>query len=150
MDIYNTNTLIDEQTGNLAFKLSTFEDSCQFCDTHRLNHYSLIWIKKGRGTAQVDFMEYTFTPNTLIAVTPYQPFTLTEEETGKRYTSSRIDFQSRVGVSNITVPPGTYKIVLPKYNNWSPGAVQIQASDPGRVTVNIRLRNGGQVRMTRS
>jgi AraC family transcriptional activator of pobA len=80
MDIYNTNTLIDEQTGNLAFKLATFEDSCQFCDTHRLNHYSLIWIKKGRGTAQVDFMEYTFTPNTLIAVTPYQPFTLTEEE----------------------------------------------------------------------
>ncbi|MEC7771839.1 MAG: helix-turn-helix domain-containing protein [Bacteroidota bacterium] len=80
MDIYNTHTLIDEQTGNLAFKLSSFDDSCQFCDTHRLNHYSLIWIKKGRGTAQVDFLEYTFTPNTLIAVTPYQPFTITEEE----------------------------------------------------------------------
>ena len=77
-------------------------------------------------------------------------FTLTEAESGKIFTSSRIDFQSRVGVSSITVPPGTYKIVLPKYNNWSPGVVQIQASDPGRVTVNIRLRNGGQVRMTRS
>jgi len=77
-------------------------------------------------------------------------FTLTEESTGKRYTSSRIDFQSRVGVSNITVPPGTYKIVLPKYNNWSPGVVQVQPSDPDRVTVNIRLRTGGQVRMTRS
>lgn len=80
MDIYNTNTLIDEQTGNLAFKLSEFEDGCQFCDLHRLNQYSLIWIKKGRGTAQVDFSEYTFTPNTLVAVTPYQPFALTEEE----------------------------------------------------------------------
>ncbi|GLU44731.1 helix-turn-helix domain-containing protein [Allomuricauda sp. NBRC 101325] len=80
MDIYNTNTLIDEQTGNLAFKLSEFESSCQFCDTHRLNYYSLIWIKKGRGTAQVDFSEYTFTPNTLIAVTPYQPFAFTEDE----------------------------------------------------------------------
>ncbi|RIV30791.1 helix-turn-helix domain-containing protein [Flagellimonas lutimaris] len=80
MDIYNTNTLIDEQTGNLAFKLSTFEDSCQFCDTHRFNYYSLIWIKKGRGTAQVDFTEYAFTPNTLFAVTPYQPFTISEEE----------------------------------------------------------------------
>ena len=80
MDIYNTNTLIDEQTGNLAFKLSAFEDSCQFCDTHRFNYYSLIWIKKGRGTAQVDFTEYTFTPNTLFAVTPYQPFTISEEE----------------------------------------------------------------------
>jgi ABC-type amino acid transport substrate-binding protein len=77
-------------------------------------------------------------------------FTLTEEESGQRFTSSRIDFQSKVGVSSITVPPGTYKIVLPKYNNWSPGVVQVQPSDPDRVTVNIRLRNGGQVRMTRS
>ena len=77
-------------------------------------------------------------------------FTLTEEESGQRYTSSRIDFQSKVGVSSITVPPGTYKIVLPKYNNWSPGVVQVQPSDGDRVTVNIRLRNGGQVRMTRS
>ena len=77
-------------------------------------------------------------------------FILTEEESGETFTSSRIDFQSRVGVSSITVPPGTYKIVLPKYNNWSPGTVQVQPSDPDRVTVNIRLRNGGQVRMTRS
>ena len=77
-------------------------------------------------------------------------FTLTEEESGQRYTSSRIDFQSKVGVTSITVPPGTYKIVLPKYNNWSPGVVQVQPSDGDRVTVNIRLRNGGQVRMTRS
>jgi polar amino acid transport system substrate-binding protein len=77
-------------------------------------------------------------------------FTLTEEESGKTFTSSRIDFQSQVGVSSITVPPGTYKIVLPKYNNWSPGVVQVQPSDPDRVTVTIRLRTGGQVRMTRS
>ena len=77
-------------------------------------------------------------------------FILTEEESGETFTSSRIDFQSRVGISSITVPPGTYKIVLPKYNNWSPGTVQVQPSDPDRVTVNIRLRNGGQVRMTRS
>jgi glutamine transport system substrate-binding protein len=77
-------------------------------------------------------------------------FTLTEEESGKTFTSSRIDFQSQVGVSSITVPPGTYKIGLPKYNNWSPGVVQVQPSDPDRVTVNIRLRNGGQVQMTRS
>ncbi|MEE8349030.1 MAG: transporter substrate-binding domain-containing protein [Acidobacteriota bacterium] len=77
-------------------------------------------------------------------------FTLTEEESGKAFNSSRIDFQKRVGVSRITLPPGTYKIVLPKFNNWSPGVLQVQPSDPDRVTVNIRLRNGGQVRMTRS
>ncbi|MDA2934356.1 transporter substrate-binding domain-containing protein [Acidobacteria bacterium AH-259-D05] len=77
-------------------------------------------------------------------------FTLTNEESGKRYTSSRIDFPNRIGVSSVTVPPGTYKIVLPKYNNWSPGVVIVQPSDPNRITVNIRLLTGGQVRMTRS
>ena len=79
-----------------------------------------------------------------------ETFAVSYEESGKTFTSSRIDFQSRVGVSSISVPPGTYKIILPKYNNWSPGIIQVQPSDPDRVTVNIRLRNGGQVRMTRS
>ena len=77
-------------------------------------------------------------------------FILTDEESGKRYTSSRIDFKNRVGISSLSVPPGSYKIVLPKYNNWSPGVVVVQPSDPNRVTVNIRLQRGGQVRMTRS
>ncbi|KAB7530747.1 helix-turn-helix domain-containing protein [Flagellimonas olearia] len=80
MDIYNTNTLINEQTGNLAFKLSSFEDDCQFCSLNRFNYYSLIWIKKGSGTAQIDFAEFDFTPDTMFALTPYQPFTLKEKD----------------------------------------------------------------------
>ncbi|MCR9263027.1 MAG: helix-turn-helix domain-containing protein [Flavobacteriaceae bacterium] len=80
MDIYNTNTLINEQTGNLAFKLSSFEDDCQFCSLNRFNYYSLIWIKKGSGTAQIDFTEFDFTPDTMFALTPYQPFTLKEKD----------------------------------------------------------------------
>ena len=77
-------------------------------------------------------------------------FTLTDQDSGKVFTSSRIDFKNRVGSSSIRIPPGTYKIVLPKYNNWSPGVLDVQPSDPDRVTVTIRLRNGGQVQMTRS
>ncbi|MDC6363317.1 MULTISPECIES: helix-turn-helix domain-containing protein [Flavobacteriaceae] len=80
MDIYNTNTLINEQTGNLAFKLSSFEDDCQFCSLNRFNYYSLIWIKEGSGTAQIDFAEFDFTAGTLFALTPYQPFVLNEKE----------------------------------------------------------------------
>ncbi len=80
MDIYNTNTLINEQTGNLAFKLSSFEDDCQFCSLNRFNYYSLIWIKEGNGTAQIDFAEFDFTAGTLFALTPYQPFTLKEKD----------------------------------------------------------------------
>lgn len=80
MDIYNTNTLINQQTGNLAFKLSSFEDDCQFCSLNRFNYYSLIWIKEGSGTAQIDFAEFDFTAGTLFALTPYQPFVLNEKE----------------------------------------------------------------------
>nr|WP_293300677.1 helix-turn-helix domain-containing protein [Allomuricauda sp.] len=80
MDIFNTNTLINEQTGNLAFKLSSFEDDCQFCSLNRFNYYSLIWIKRGSGTAQIDFAEFDFTPDTMFALTPYQPFTLKEKD----------------------------------------------------------------------
>ena len=77
-------------------------------------------------------------------------FRLTHQETGKVHNSSRIDFKGRVGVTSVTLVPGIYKLVLPKMNNWSPGAVQIRAKDPERVTVNIVLQRGGTVRMTRS
>ncbi|MCZ6878728.1 MAG: ABC transporter substrate-binding protein [Acidobacteria bacterium] len=77
-------------------------------------------------------------------------FTLTEQESGQSFTSSRIDFQSSTGVSSITVPPGTYKLMVPKMNNWSPGIVVVQPSDPNRLTIRIRLQRGGQVRLTRS
>lgn len=80
MDIYNTNTLINEQTGNLAFKLFSFEGNGQFDFVNRLNYYSLIWIKKGSGVAKIDFTEYEFTKDTMFAITPYQPFMFVEKE----------------------------------------------------------------------
>ena len=80
MDIFNTNTLINEQTGNLAFKLFDFVGNGQFDFVNRLNYYSLIWIKKGSGVAKVDFTEYAFTHDTMFAITPYQPFMFIEKE----------------------------------------------------------------------
>lgn len=69
-------TLINPQNGNLAFKLSIFEDDCQFKEIQRVNYFSLIWIKKGNGKVKVDFSEYDFTENQLLAFSPYQPFML--------------------------------------------------------------------------
>ena len=77
-------------------------------------------------------------------------FRLTHQKSGKVYSSSRIDFKGRVGVSGVTVLPGIYKIVLPKMNSWSPGQVQVLADDPGRITVSIVLLPGGTVRMTKN
>ena len=76
-------------------------------------------------------------------------FTLTEEKSGQSYNSSRIDFQSSTGSASVTVPPGSYKLLVRRMNNWSPGVVVVQPSDPERLTIRIRLQRGGQVRMTR-
>lgn len=74
-------TLVNPQTGNLAFKVFSFTDNSHFDQIQRLNYFSLIWIKKGKGVAKVDFSEYDFEENTLYAFAPYQPFIFKTKET---------------------------------------------------------------------
>ena len=76
-------------------------------------------------------------------------FTLTDENSGQSYNSSRIDFKGSTGSASVTLQPGRYKLLVRKMNNWSPGVVVVQPSDPERLTIKIRLQRGGQVRMTR-
>lgn len=73
-------TLVNPQTGNLAFKVFTFKDDSHFDHIQRLNFYSLIWIKKGKGTVKADFSEYECSANNLFAFSPYQPFMFQERE----------------------------------------------------------------------
>lgn len=70
----NNFTLINPQTGNLAFKIYHLEKDNPFDHIQRLNYYSLIWIQKGNGTLKADFNEYDFNENMLLAFSPYQPF----------------------------------------------------------------------------
>jgi len=72
----NTYTLIDPQTGNLAFRICSFQDAGNYEDIQRLNHYSLIWIKTGKGTLYADFSSIVFEGDTLFSFSPYQPFKL--------------------------------------------------------------------------
>ena len=67
-------TLINQQDGNLAFKLLSFKDNSYFDHLQRNNFYSIIWIKDVNGLLKVDFSEYLFHENTLFAFSPYQPF----------------------------------------------------------------------------
>jgi AraC family transcriptional activator of pobA len=67
-------TLVNQQNGNLAFKLFSFEDNSYFDHLQRNNYYSLIWVIEGSGTLKTDFSEYNFEKNTLFSFTPYQPF----------------------------------------------------------------------------
>lgn len=76
----STFTLVNPQNGNLAFKLSYFDNNQQFKEIQRLNYFSLIWIKSGNGIVKVDFSEYDFFENQMLAFAPYQPFMLTSDE----------------------------------------------------------------------
>lgn len=76
----DTFTLVNPQNGNLAFKLFSFEDNSSFDHIQRLNYYTLIWVQKGNGKVKVDFSEYDFTENQLLAFAPYQPFMLSSSD----------------------------------------------------------------------
>lgn len=75
----NTYTLINPQTGNLAFKFFLFDDNNSFDHVRRLNYYTLIWIEEGEGMLKSDFSEYRFSSNQVLAFAPYQPFMLKPE-----------------------------------------------------------------------
>jgi len=70
----NAFTLVNKQTGNLAFKLFSFEDNSYFDHLQRNNYYSLIWVMEGSGKLKTDFSEFNFEDNSLFSFTPYQPF----------------------------------------------------------------------------
>jgi len=72
----NSFTLINPQTGNLAFKLYSFAQDNPFDHIQRPSYYSLIWIKSGNGKIKADFSIYDFKEDTLLAFSPYQPFML--------------------------------------------------------------------------
>jgi AraC family transcriptional regulator, transcriptional activator of pobA len=79
MALHKPYTLVNPHNGNLAFKLFKFEGQGYFDHIHRLNYYSLIWIKKGSGTLKADFSSYEFHGDRLLAFAPYQPFMLQTE-----------------------------------------------------------------------
>lgn len=79
MEENNSFTLINPQTGNLAFKLQFFENENPFDTIQRLNHYSIIWIKDGTGHVHADFLNYTIASDTLYSFSLYQPYQFNSE-----------------------------------------------------------------------
>ena len=67
-------TLVNQQNGNLAFKLFEFEDNDHFDHIQRNNYFSLIWVKEGNGKLKADFNEYGLEAGSLYAFSPYQHY----------------------------------------------------------------------------
>jgi AraC family transcriptional regulator, transcriptional activator of pobA len=67
-------TLVDPQTKDLAFKVSSFEDNSDFNSLKRYNYFSMVLVTKGRGRLVRDETEYEFSKSCLICFAIYQPF----------------------------------------------------------------------------
>jgi AraC-like DNA-binding protein len=91
MEEQNVFTLINQQNGNLAFKIFSFGDNGHFDHLQRNNFYTVIWIKEGNGLLKVDFSEYLFQKNTVFAFAPYQPFMFS---TDKKISGIALQFHS--------------------------------------------------------
>nr|WP_198999524.1 AraC family transcriptional regulator [Flavobacterium sp. ASV13] len=72
-------TLVNQQNGNLSFKVFEFDNTSYFDHIQRNNYFTLILITSGKGLAKVDLCEYVFKENTLFAFYPYQPFMLASD-----------------------------------------------------------------------
>jgi AraC-like DNA-binding protein len=84
-------TVINQQNGNLAFKLFSFNDNSHFDYLQRNNFYTIIWVKSGNGLLKVDFSEYLFEENVLFSFAPYQPFMIS---TDKKISGIALQFHS--------------------------------------------------------
>jgi AraC-like DNA-binding protein len=70
-------TLINQQNGNPAFKLFSFEGNDFFDHLQRNNFFTLIWVMEGAGKVNADFDGYSFEANSLFTFAPYQPYVFT-------------------------------------------------------------------------
>src|SRR5262245_2392214 len=74
MEKIGTHTIINEQNGNLAFKIISFKDNSHFDYFQRNNFHTLVLITNGSGLLKTSFGEYSIDEKTFFAFAPYQPF----------------------------------------------------------------------------
>lgn len=66
--------LTNPQSNFLSFKISKFYNDSYFSDMGSFNYFSVILIQEGKGELMADVSPFKFAGNTLISVSPYQPF----------------------------------------------------------------------------
>ncbi|OJJ19620.1 AraC family transcriptional regulator [marine bacterium AO1-C] len=76
MEQQSAYTLIDRQSGELAFKIFSFEDNSYFDHLQRHNYYSIMLMVKGEAPLSVDFANYTLIAPCILCLSPYQPYLL--------------------------------------------------------------------------
>lgn len=74
MNKKQSHTIINKQTGELAFKLLFFDDDSHFDHLQRNNYFTLIWLTNGEGILRTVYSKYNLKKNSMFSFAPYQPF----------------------------------------------------------------------------
>ena len=69
-----SNTLVNPQNGNLAFRIFYFEGKGHFGEVQRNSYYSIIITSRCSGILKADFTSYEIQGKNVFAFSPYQPF----------------------------------------------------------------------------
>mgnify|MGYP000513005841 CR=1 FL=1 len=69
-----SHTIINQQSGDLAFKLLFFDSNSHFDHLQRNNYFTLIWLTSEEGTLRTVYSKYNLEENSMFAFAPYQPF----------------------------------------------------------------------------
>lgn len=81
MEYQNINaTILSKDNNELAFKLTSFKNLDAFDHLVRYNYYSIVLIQKGNFQLKIDLDTFELVPNTVICLSPYQPFMLISNE----------------------------------------------------------------------
>ncbi|WP_299314750.1 response regulator transcription factor [uncultured Aquimarina sp.] len=74
MSEQQSHTIINQQSGDLAFKLLFFDSNSHFDHLQRNNYFTLIWLTSGEGTLRTVYSKYNLEENSMFSFAPYQPF----------------------------------------------------------------------------
>ncbi len=71
--------ILNQQNGELAFRLERFSDLSAFDHVQRKNYYSLILLHEASFRLLADFSEHELAGSYMICLAPYQPYMLTSK-----------------------------------------------------------------------
>ncbi|MGV3507905.1 MAG: helix-turn-helix domain-containing protein [Sphingobacteriaceae bacterium] len=80
METSSAFTLVNSETGELAFKIMPFEGINPFDHLQRHNYSTIVLIHAGEGKLKADTSEYDFSGRSLMFFSPYQPFMISSKE----------------------------------------------------------------------
>ncbi len=79
MEKDRSQTIVNEQNGNLAFKIISFHDSSHFDYFQRNNFHTMVLISEGSGDLVTNFGKFAISENSFFAFAPYQAFMIKGE-----------------------------------------------------------------------